>query len=580
MAKNFTTVINKFSGLHQCEAGERLKAGESPRMLNLTVTPDRTLIQRNGWETVSHTVGDGRGICCVGGDIYWVVSNEAWLKSSQGEFMIGNLDSDTGDVCIFPFDSKVYFLDGRCIKVWNGDTFSGLEPYVPLIAVSCDYLGAGVPFEGVNLLTGRKRQAFTSDGTHATFQLSERGIDAVNKVVVSGEALLKSKYEVDLEKGTVTFDNVPKDTDPNSIEITYTKANTDSDLINRMRWATAYGGDNDTRIFLWGDSEYPSHIRYSGVYNGMTGMEYFPELNFNKIGSGGRLTSVIRHYDSLMLFTENEAFGCKGEVRSNESGLEYTSYPIRTLSTQVGCGAMGFARLIDNFPVTLSSSGLYRWSSSTIRDERNADEIGERIRTGLRELGVEGVRSFDKASSSELYLWKGNRVYVYNYALDLFYYYEGFDAVEFTEDSEGVTWFVRSDGGLCRFTADRSDDGDSIPFRWESGYEEHSGLDTKNVHWLEFEVYPISATGFAFSWVSERVTGRYDALEVAYSLASFSDMHFDDFSFLTAVTPVRLHKRIKAKRTRGFKIIIENDGGRGDFHLLSLRVSGRLTDTQ
>lgn len=581
MAKDFTTVINKFLGLHQCEAGEsRLKTGESPNMLNLTVTPNHTLLQRDGWETVSDTRGRGRAVCCNGDDIYWVVSDEVWLKNSQGEFLIGYLESESGDVCIFPFDSMVYFLDGKRIMQWDGASFLELIPYVPLIAISCDYLGAGVPFEAVNMLTGKKRQSFTPDGVHSEFQLAEANIDSVDSVTLFGEEVPKRDYEVNLEKGSVTFDSAPSNTDPNSIEIAFTKGNTESDSIHRMRWAIAYGGENDTRVFLWGDGKYPSHIRYSGVHSGMSGMDYFPELNFNRIGSGGRITSVIRHYDGLMLFTESEAFGCRSEVRTDDGGLEYTVYPVRTLSAQVGCGADGFARLVDNKPVTLAHSGLYRWSSSTIRDERNAEEIGERIRLGLGELGVEGVRSFDKATTSELYIWKGNKVYVYNYSTDLFYYYEGFDAAAFDEDGKGVTWFVRCDGRLCRFTDVKSDGGEPIPFRWESGYEEHFGLDTKNVHRLEFEVYPISATGFGFSWVSERLTGRYDTLEVVYNLADFANICFDTFSFSTAVTPVRLHKRIKTKRTRGFKIIIENDGNRGDFHLLSLRVSGRLTDAQ
>ena len=80
--------------------------------------------------------------------------------------------------------------------------------------------------------------------------------------------------------------------------------------------------------------------------------------------------------------------------------------------------------------------------------------------------------------------------------------------------------------------------------------------------------------------MSERLTSRLDTLEVEYMVADFSNICFDAFSFTTAVTPVRLHKRIKAKRTAGFKLIIENDGDRGDFHLLSLGVMGRLIDTQ
>lgn len=580
MAESFITITDKFRGLHQCGRGEGLlKKGESPKMKNLTVTDRYTLIQRNGWEEVSATHGKGRALY-IGDDIVWVVDDRVYLRNAMGEFEIGCLESTEGSVCIFPFASKLYFLDGVKIKVWDGVVFSELVPYVPTVAVSCDYLGAGTSFEPVNLLTGTKKQTFTPDGEHDTFQLAETEITGVDGVKLFGVDVARSKYSVNCANGTVTFNKAPGETHPNCLEITYTKGESQPELINRMRYAAAYGGDNDTRIFLWGDDEYPSHVRYSGVCNGTSCMEYFPELYFNRIGTGGKITSLLRHYDTLMIFTENEAFSCSGNTEEDASGVKHTVYPVRTVSSETGCKAMNFALLADNMPVTLTASGLYRWKSSTIRDERNAEEIGERIKWGLKELGTDEVRSFDRTAGSELYVWKGNSIYVYNYALDVFYYYEGFDAAELAEDGSGCTWFVKNSGELCRFTDERSDGGEPIPFYWESGYEEHSGLDMKNVHSLEFEIYPISVTGFRVGWVSERLTGRYDTLEIEYALTDFSNTRFEAFSFLTAVTPVRLHKRIKAKRTRGFKLMIENDGSRGDFHLLGVSVIGRLSDAR
>ncbi len=581
MAHDFRTVIDKFLGLHQSIQGEgRLKKGESPAMKNLTVTPDYTLIQRNGWKRMSDTSGAGRAIY-ADRDVIWVVDDRVYLRLESGEeYEIGCLETAEGQVSIFPFNSSVYFLDGKQIKVWNGESFKNLNAYVPLIAVSCDYLGAGIPFEEVNLLTGTKRQTFSPDGIHSCFQLAETDIDRVDSVSVFGETVSAASYNVDTQRGTVEFNIVPEVSAPNCLEITFTKANTDSDFINRMRYAQAYGGGNDTVIFLWGDRENPSLIRYSGVHDGISGMDYFPELNFNRIGSTGRITSVLTQYDKLMVFTEDGAFQCSEEKTSDSSGMERKMYPVKTVSTQVGCEASGFARLIDNLPVTLSSSGLYRWRSSSVRDERNAEEIGERIRQGLKEMGTEGVRSFDKAGESELFIWKGEKVYVYNYALDLFYYYEGFDAAEFACDRKGGVWFVRNDGMLCAMSDERLDDGKAIGFSWETGYDEHSGLDTKNVHRLEFELLPISSTSFGFVWVSERLTGRHETLEIKYSVSDFNNTDFSAFTFATATTPVRLHKRIKTKRTRGFKLMIENDGDRGDFHLLSLAVVGRISDTQ
>ncbi|MBE6650988.1 MAG: hypothetical protein E7613_06715 [Ruminococcaceae bacterium] len=580
MQGNFRTVIDKFLGLHECEAGEtRLKKGESPLMKNLRVTQNYTLLRREGFRKVSSKEGEGRGLY-IGKNVFWVVSDSVYMLDGDTEYMIGTLESSSGEVTVFEFDGKVYFLDGKRIKKWDGAVFSDLSPYVPLVAISCTPDGAGTPFEEVNLLTGKKRQSFTPDGSSTVFYLTETNIDKVDSVKLFGEKILRSKYTVNLEKGSVTFHEVPENTYPNCLEITYTKESGSEGDIHRMRYAMAYGGVNDIRVFLWGDSDYPAHVRYSGVYDGISGMEYFPELNFNKVGSGGRVTSLVRHYDGLMVFTENEAFGCTGETLSDANGKEYTVYPMRTLSSQAGCGAPNFAKLIANTPITLCPSGLYKWSSSTIRDERNAIEIGERIRRGLGSFDMERVRSFDRASTSELYIWQGERVYVYSYSLDVFYYYEGFDAVAFAEDREGGVWFLKRDGTLCILSDNALDGEEAIDFVWESGYEEHSGLDTKNVHSLEFEVYPIKATRFGFDWMSERLTGGYGSLEIDYRITDFENLCFDSFVFATSVAPVRLYKRIKAKRTRGFKVRIKNDGDSFDFHLLSLAVEGRLIDTK
>ncbi len=585
MARDFRTTINKFLGLHQCEIGEGdLKIGESPRMKNLTVTSSYTLSRRDGYCRVCDTSGVGRGVFSgsLNGSetVVWVVDEKVYKLSGGEAVEIGQLDSSQGEVMIFPFGNALYFLDGIKIKKWNGESFSNLNYYVPVIAISCDYTGAGTPYEDANLLTGRKRQRFTPDGTHKTFQLAEKNLDSIYYVELSGEYYSSLKYTVNLEEGTITFETAPEDTTPNCLEVWYSKENENVGIIDRMRYAVAYGADNDTRIFLWGDANAPTVMRYSGVHDGVLDMAYFPELSFNSIGDGSPITSIIRHYDTLMVFTENEAFSCYGEKVSDLSGVERMSYPVKTVSSETGCTAMGFARLIDNKPVTLSKTGLYRWSSSTIRDERNAQEIGQRIKVGLGELGVHGVRSFDRASSRELFIWKGERIFVYNYALDLFYYYEGFDAIDFSEGDDGESWFIRRDGALCKMTDDKLDDGKSVDFEWESGYEDFFGLEPKNVHRLEFEVFPISKTSFGFLWVSERNAVKEESLGVEYKVSDFDAFDFGDTVFLTAVTPVRLHKRIKTKRTRGFKLILKNDGSGGDFNLLGVSVVGRISDVQ
>ncbi|MBR5817908.1 MAG: hypothetical protein IKY62_04610, partial [Clostridia bacterium] len=169
MAQKFKLTIDKFKGLCECEVGEsRLISGESPRMKNLCITPSFTLMQREGWQVVSGNEGEPRGIFAgnAAGEerVIFVISEKVYMLKSGEREEIGTLESNTGEVSIFSFNSKIYFLDGQKIKVWDGSVISDLQPYIPLVAISCDYNGAGTPFEDVNLLTGTVRQQFSPDG--------------------------------------------------------------------------------------------------------------------------------------------------------------------------------------------------------------------------------------------------------------------------------------------------------------------------------------------------------------------------------------------------------------------------------
>jgi hypothetical protein len=69
----------------------------------------------------------------------------------------------------------------------------------------------------------------------------------------------------------------------------------------------------------------------------MTSFEYFPENNFNTVGTKGEITSVLRHYDRLIIFLRGESFYSYQESRIDENGVEYNVFPTRPLSDSIGC---------------------------------------------------------------------------------------------------------------------------------------------------------------------------------------------------------------------------------------------------
>jgi hypothetical protein len=150
----------------------------------------------------------------------------------------------------------------------------------------------------------------------------------------------------------------------------------------------------------------------------------------------------------------------------------------------------------------------------------------------------------------------------------------------FTSDPSGEVYFLTNDGKLCHFNDSGFDMDKRISFHWETDYEAVAGLENKNIHSVDFELLPVSTTSFDIIWVSDRATSEARNIGLEYKIFDLGSVFFDLFSFKTAVTPVKLSKRVKLKRCRGFKLIINSDENSGDFHLVSLKIRGRISDTK
>jgi hypothetical protein len=143
---------------------------------------------------------------------------------------------------------------------WDGTTLKEVEGYVPKVFISAPPSGGGTEYEDINLLTGKKYITFNGDGSSTTYKLAETNIDSVYKVEVNGEAT--NDYTVDLVNGTVTFTTAPSQGLDN-VYIYWNKDNGSRHFIEKMRFGTIFGGDVDTRVFLYGNPDERNRIRYS-----------------------------------------------------------------------------------------------------------------------------------------------------------------------------------------------------------------------------------------------------------------------------------------------------------------------------
>ncbi len=499
MAKDFTLTLEKFLGYHaSLDPARELTEGESSEMLNFKITDGFGLKKRDGYVPAFLSQQDDiRGIWCgkVGGeDRYLAAVGKVLYASPKGFEDLSPVEGEipgSEKVVFFPFYRGVYLLTGEGIKKYDGNALLPLEPHIPLVMISTAPSGNGVVYEEPNILTNQIRQSFSPTGEDRNFYPAFNNIQAVVSVKQNGIEMDSSKYYWDEAMCALVFLNPPA-RGVDNLEVLMKMYTEDvSDRILNCRFAVGFGGASDTRAFLYGNRESPAMRYHSGIVEGEPSFEYFPETGYTFVGSGSPITSILRHYDRQLIFTEDAAYYSYLEYMVGESEKLIASFPVLPLSDDRGCVPEGQALLVENTPCTLSRNGLFRWVSTNIRDERNAVSFSQPIDVALQKETAEHAILFNRKGTSELYLCFGSHLYVYNYRLGLFYYYEVPPVLGFCETENGL--YFAAGKNVFRVEGE-SDDGEEIPTLWRSKPLSFTvPFQEKNLYWLTL----ISMTGDA-----------------------------------------------------------------------------------
>lgn len=415
------------------------------------------------------------------------------------------LNTDNG-VNFIPFGEKVYLQDGEEYWVYDGTTLKQvIEPdvdvYVPRVAISVgpvdtasdDPSYPGKLLEPVNRLSPRRRVWLSPDGdaTHLTFKMPEKGLKSIDHIydlsVTPVEDVI-ADWTVDETNGEVT---APAQLDKaiNSYEVWYTVYTCDDEgyedmtdyraQVTHNRFAELYSGQTDTMICIYGDGT--NRFLYSGMdENGMPNATYFPDQYEGRVGdSNTPITSMIRHGSTLIAFKTNETWSCTYTMITiqNDDGTEELreAFYILPVNRDKGHVAPGQVRLVNNNPVTCSGTELYQWvnssyyTSNLTRDERQAKRISDRIQRSIKELDFEKCVMWDDNDNQEFYIVDNGVALIWNYAVDVWYRYEGFDVVTMC-NFLGEILIGTSDGKVIRLTDTMTTDvGKPIHAQWESG---------------------------------------------------------------------------------------------------------------
>ena len=184
---------------------------------------------------------------------------------------------------------------------------------------------------------------------------------------------------------------------------------------------------------------------------------------------------MVRHYSDLVCYKTNECWALNYTMVTLATGEITPALTVVPVNRDKGNIAPGQVRLVDNNPVTCSSTELYHWinssyySSHLSRDERQARRISDRIQRSIKDVSLPTACMWDDNDGQEFYICGNGIALVWNYTQDVWYRYENFDAVQMC-NFRGDVYIGTSTGRILRLTYDqKSDDGKLVEAEWESG---------------------------------------------------------------------------------------------------------------
>ena len=583
------TTINKFLGLNLSNTGDtQIALGESGNMKNFYITDDFKLRKMYGYksfyEFTGKTVygmfftkvgGTAHMLISAGGKLYKVLQSdlddeEDWEHLTMTE--IGGIS--TVNACFFEFDNYVYILAGDYYK-WDGTNCVQVSGYVPTVFINTPPAGGGDIYDEINMLTPKKKQEFNGDGTSTVYQLSEKAVDSVLSVKVGGVSkTATTDYTVNTTDGTVTFTagNIPP-VGYNNVVITWSKNTNTRNVITSMKYATVFGGDVDTRVFLYGNSSCKNRTYFSATTMvgdiAVPSVEYFPATAFVDVGpSNFTLTDLTRQYDRLLattnkpdayyltISTEQLSVTLGGGGTATRYVPSVSTFPMNGAHGNI---APGQGQLINNYPVTFEPGSIIMWKATNVRDEKNMEEISQKIKLDLDDIPMNLVKTLDLQEKNQLWVSYDNKVWIYNYNNKTFSRLFLPDSVDNIASSNGNVYISTTTGKVAKFSDNFTDyDGETIDAYWEMNFADFGVpylRKTMNRLWVLMQPQNWSSADVSFvSNLAESLVSKH----IQYKKQWFDNVDFSDWHFTASVNPQPFKLKLKAKKFTNLKITIEN----------------------
>jgi hypothetical protein len=274
----------------------------------------------------------------------------------------------------FTFGDKWHYIDGTTFWQYDGTTLAAITGYVPTVTTGRAPSGGGVANEEYNYISDSFKDSFSGTVGDTIYTASQVDLASVDYVWVAGVLQTEDvDYTVDLTSGQVTFGVAPGSGTDNVIIQSTKTGLMDSTIIIENKYWELFGGQNDTRIFLTGNPDYPATVYWCEVDN----ISYWPESNYNMIGSDADFNQGLKfQYDQLVLLKKRSIY----RIEYNITDAGVVSFPSYPLNMGIGCDCPYSVQLIDNMVVFLNSErGVHILTRTDIRTEKNVASLSSLI---------------------------------------------------------------------------------------------------------------------------------------------------------------------------------------------------------